>query len=163
MRGQVGVHTVGVGLVVAEGDRVEQGHLLLGDRPPAERPNEGVGADLALAEQFGQPAARHVPAEIHLPEAVLRVHVPLGPEEVPGGRGHDLGDAGLVAVHRDVGFEAGQHEFAGESGEGAGHGPHAEPGGQDEKAQDDGQRDEGRPDSAVAFAARCVGSHVTPL
>ena len=50
MGGQVGVHAVRVGLVVAERDGVEQLDFFFCDRAPAERANEGVCTDLALPE-----------------------------------------------------------------------------------------------------------------
>ena len=46
-------------------------------------------------------------AEVHLPEAVLRVHVALCEEEVVVGLGDELRDAGIVAVHGDRGGEPG--------------------------------------------------------
>ena len=161
--GQVGVHPVGVGLVVAEGDRVEQRHLPLGHGTPAEGADEGVGADLALAEQLGEPPARHVPAEVHLPEPVLGVHIALRHEQVAGAAGQDLRDAGLVAVHGHVGVEPRQRGLPGEGGEGADDRPHAQAGADQGEAERDGEHGEGGPDPAVAPAARCVGSHITPL
>ena len=160
---EVGIHAVGVGLVVGERDRVEQFHLGLGDRPPAERADERVGADLALAEQLGQAPGGHMPAEVHLPEAVLGVHVPLRHEQVVRGLRDDLRDAGLVAVHGRVGAEPRQAHLAGQRRERAHHGPDAEPAGDErgaEKHAECGQHDAG---GSVSSAARCVGAHITPL
>ena len=117
MVGEVRVHPVGVGLVVAAGGVVEGGDLLLGDVAPAERPQELVGRQLRGAEELGEPAARHVTAEVHLPEPVLGLHVPLRVEEVVGRVGLDRRDAEVVAVHRDVRLEAGRGDGAVQLGE----------------------------------------------
>ena len=161
--GQVGVDAVGVGLVVAERDRVEQLDLLLGDRPPAEGADEAVGADLALAEQLGEPPARHVPAEVHLPETVLGVHVPLRHEQVRRRLRDDLRDPGVVAVDGGVGFEPRKRDLTGERREGAHEGPDAQPGCDQDEAEHDPEQGEKGPSPAVSPAARCVGTHITPL
>ena len=89
MIGEVGVHPGRVGLVVRPGRRGEGLDLPLGDAPPAERPQEGVGGHLRLPEQLGEPPARQVPPEVHLPEPVLRLHVPLRIEEIVRRVGED--------------------------------------------------------------------------
>ena len=103
--GEVGVDAVGVGVVVAAHRLVQRLHLLLGDLAPAERAKELVGRDLRFAEQLGDAARGDVPAEVHLPEAVLGVDVPLRVEEVVRGIRRDDRDAERIALHRHLGVE----------------------------------------------------------
>ena len=98
-----------------------------------------------------------MPAEVHLPEAVLGVHVALREEEVVVGLGDELRDAGVVAVDGDGGGEPGTVDAPARRGEGALHGPPAEP------APTDGEhehRDE-QPDEEVEPAVpRVLGASV---
>ncbi len=98
---QVGVDPVGVRLQVFLGGRRQLGVvLLLRDLPPAHGAQEGVGLHLLGAEHLREPSGRHVAADVHLPEAVLRLDEALGAEEVLGAVGVDLGNA--VAVAHDL-------------------------------------------------------------
>ena len=101
LRREVGVDAVGVGAQVRLGALGELGVvLLLGHPVPAEGAQEGVGVDLALAEHLGEAARGGVPADVHLPEAVLRLDVTLGAEEVLVAVGVEMGNA--VAVPADL-------------------------------------------------------------
>ena len=100
--GEVGVHPGGVGVVVRRDRRVERLDLLRRDLAPAERPQELVGRQLRLPEQLREATARDVPAEVHLPEPILRVDVPLREEEVVGVASGDRRDAEHIALHVDV-------------------------------------------------------------
>ena len=106
--GQVRVHTAGVVVEVLPGGRAEQAQLLLRDPAPAERADELVRLECVLAEQLAQPAGGDVPAEVHLEEPVLCVHVALRGEQVGRGVGVDLRDAVRVPDDVDVAVQAGQ-------------------------------------------------------
>ncbi len=96
---QVRVDPVGVGLeVLLRLSRELLVELLLRDLAPAEGAQEGVGLDLAGAEHLGEAPGGHVPADVHLPEAVLRMHEALRAEEVVLVVGVELGDAVGVAL-----------------------------------------------------------------
>ena len=76
-------------------------------RPPARRPRASRGcAGTCRSRSCDSPnssetrPARDVPAEVHLPEPVLRVDVPLREEEVVGVAGRDRRDAEHIALHR---------------------------------------------------------------
>ena len=71
--------------------------VALGRLPPAERPDEAVGVELALAEHLGESPGRDVPPDLHLPHPLLGVDEPLGHEQVVHGFGSDVGDARDVA------------------------------------------------------------------
>ena len=159
---QVGIHAIGVGLVVAEVDRVEKGNLLLGDGSPAERAHECVGADLAFSEQFRQSPARDVPAKIHLPEPVLRMHVALGEKQVGGGLRGDLGNSGVIAGDRDRVGEPRNVDGAGQRRKRPRDRPDPETRGDHNQADHDTERDHYPPNATVPPAARCVGAHITP-
>ena len=68
-------------------------------RQPSVR-RKAVGRDLALAEHLRQSTRGDVPAHVHLPEAVLRVHVALGEEQVLDRVGVEVGHAQVVADDR---------------------------------------------------------------
>ena len=50
--------------------------VALGRLPPAERPDEAIGVELALAEHLGEPSGRDVPPDLHLPHPFLGVDEP---------------------------------------------------------------------------------------
>ena len=108
---EVGVDPVRIGSVIAEGRLVQLLDLLLGDLPPPECADEGVGAQLGLAEQFGQAFGGHMASEVHLPEPVLSVDETLSEEEIMGGLGLDSGNTGLVAVDGDRSVEVRQRDL----------------------------------------------------
>ncbi len=111
------IHPGCVRLEVGLSRRREHGPLLLGHPAPAQGAQERVGGDLVGAEQLGHAARGHVAAEVHLPEAVLGMHVPLGPEQVGRGLRVQVRDAVPVPVHGHGGGEAGQVLLAAEVGE----------------------------------------------
>ena len=104
--GEVGVDARRVRVVVVRDGRVERGNLLRRDPSPPQRAQEGVGGQLRLPEKLGEPPAGDVPSEVHLPEAVLRMDVPLREEEVVGVRGRDRRDTELIALHVHISTEA---------------------------------------------------------
>ena len=120
---QVRVHPGGVGLVVTAGILRQSVDLLLSRAVPAQRAEEGVGGDLGLAEELGQAPGGHVPAEVHLPEAVLRVDVSLGAEQVVRAGGGEGGDTVGVALDGDVCGETVDGDGAVRLREGAVDGP----------------------------------------
>src|SRR5699024_1138549 len=81
------------------------------DLPPPECADKGVGAQLGLAEQFGQAPGGHMASEVHLPEPVLSVDETLGEEKIMGGLSLDGGNTRLVAVDGDSGGEARQRDL----------------------------------------------------
>ena len=96
---QPGVHTGRVVLQVPPGLRGEDEPFLFSDAAPAHRAKVPVGLHLGPAEQLGEPAGGQVPAEVHLPEPFLRVHVSLRGEQVVGAVRVHLRDGLRVAVH----------------------------------------------------------------
>ena len=119
-------------------------------------------ADLRLPEQLGDPAGGDVPAEVHLPEPVLGVHVALGEEEVVVGLGDELGDPRVVAVDGDGGGDAGHVDPAARRGEGALHRPPAEACRGDHEHEHGDEQDRQEREAAVPAGSRFVGTHVTP-
>ncbi len=116
--GEVRVDAVGIGVEVCP---------LLGLQPlvlrgsqlvPAHRANEGVGVELVVSEHLGQAAGADVSPGVHLPEAILGVHEPLGEEQVVGGRGVQMGDSVVVANDLDPVVETGERDLAFDLGEG---------------------------------------------
>src|SRR5690606_38466676 len=101
----------------------EQIELLLGHPAPTERAYESVGRHLAGAEQLREAPRRDVTAEVHLPEAVLGVHIALGHEQVMCSTGVDLWNPVRVPIDGDRSREPGQRELAGVSREGSPYGP----------------------------------------
>ena len=120
---EIGVDAVGVRPEPAAGFRRQDRQLLLGDTAPTERAQEGVPLDLVLAEQHGEAAGGDVPANIHLPEAVLRVHIALRGEQVLSGVGVQLRDAVPIAANGNVRVERGDRLLSFVRGEGAAHRP----------------------------------------
>jgi hypothetical protein len=103
-----------------------------------------------------------VPAEVHLPEAVLGVHVALGEEEVVVGLGDELRDARIVAVHHHGRVESGDVDPPARGGEGSLHRPPPEPGrcaADDEHCDEDDRQCR---EAAVPSGSRCIRTHVTP-
>ncbi len=111
--GEVGVDAVGVRLERLPGPRLEQCQLTLGHPAPAHRPDHLVGVEGLLAEQLGEPAGRHVAAQVHLEEALLRLDVALRHHQVVQGVGVELRHAVLVADHLDRTGQARHLELAG--------------------------------------------------
>ena len=109
---EVGVDAVRVGRERVAGLGVEQRPLLLRDPAPAHRADVLVGLEAVLAEQLGEPAGRHVAADVHLEEPVLRGHEALRAHQVGVGVGVDLGDPVVVADHLDLRVESRELELA---------------------------------------------------
>ncbi len=86
--------------------------VALGRLSPAERPDEAVGVELALAEHLGEAPGRDVAPDLHLPHPLLRVDEPLGHEQVVRGLGSDVGDAGDIANDGDGPLESRNGERA---------------------------------------------------
>ena len=120
--GQVGVHAARVRVEVAPARRRQQRKLRFGDPPPAQRPDVGVGLDLRRAIELREPSRGEVPPEVHLVEAVLRVHEALGGEQVLGGVRIDLGHAVRVPQHLDVAAQPSDVHPAVDLGKGLAHG-----------------------------------------
>ena len=112
MIGEVGVHAVGVGVVVRAGGLVERLDLLLGDRPPAERAQEPVRFERGLAEDLGEAPGRRAPVHLHLPQAVLRVQEAERVDRVLEARGADVRNAVGVAHDLHGLLQAGEANFA---------------------------------------------------
>ena len=151
-----GVHPVGVGLA---GRRVVVGETMVHScsatrRQPSVRRNASVGTWLS-PNSSDEPAGGHVAAEVHLPEPVLRVHVPLGPEQVGRGLRVQLRDAVLVPVDRDRRGQPGQAQLAVELGEGPPDRPDDEPG----RDQGEGDEHPGGPQPDPARIRRSAHDH----
>ncbi len=86
-----------VGIECAPGVVVEELVLLLGDALEPQRTQEDIGLERRLAEELRQSAASDAPLELHLPEAVLRVHESVCEVEVLDRPGVDVGYAEAVA------------------------------------------------------------------
>ena len=85
--------------------------MLAGARQPVARHVDDAAPhpehlQRALAEQLGEPAGRHVAAEVHLEEPVLRVRIALREEQVLRIIGIDLGYALVVALDVDRAVDA---------------------------------------------------------
>ena len=117
---EVGVDALGVGLEVGDGVLVEDLQLGLGRPAPAERADDDVGLQGGLvgADELAQPARGDVAPQVHLEEPVLGVHVSLGPEQVLGGVGVDVGHPLGVPQHLDVRGQAGDVDLAVPVGQG---------------------------------------------
>ena len=115
---------------------VDSGHEALGHSPhprtvarplqvevPAISGHE-TGETVALhpfgSQKLGQASLGLAAPQLHLEEAVLRLHEPLGEEEVVLAAGIDVRNAPAVADHLDLALEAGHGEAALDHGE---HGP----------------------------------------
>ena len=110
---EVGVDAFAVGLQCRPRLRLEQRQLALGHAPPAHRAEVLVVGQRGPAEQLGQPPCGDVTAYVHLEEAVLRLHEPLGPHQVGGGVCVDLRDPVLVPDHLDLAVEHLQLQLTG--------------------------------------------------
>jgi len=108
--GDVGVDPLGVGLQHGAGFAVQLLQFLSGGAVPAQGAEETILSQGRRAQHLRQPPGADPPPELHLPEAVLGMDVPLGEEEVVGIGGVDMGnpptvtdDGGLClqAVHLD--------------------------------------------------------------
>ena len=98
---------VGVGVEDgARGRRVCVEVALRGDAP-AERPDESVGVELALAEELGQPPGRDVPPDLHLPHPFAGVDIALREEQVVRRVGRDVRDPGGVSYDADRSAQSG--------------------------------------------------------
>jgi hypothetical protein len=92
----------------------------------------------------------------------LRVHIPLGEEEIVVGLGDELRDAGVVAVHGHGRREPRGLDAPARRRERALHGPPAEAGARDtEHEHGDEQADQER-EPPVPARSRCIRTHVTP-
>jgi hypothetical protein len=100
--GDVGVDPLGVGLQRHPALIVQEFQFLGGSAMPAQRTDEAVGVQRRLAQDLRQSAGADPPPELHLPEAILRVGVPLGEEQVVGVAGVDVGDAPAIADDGDL-------------------------------------------------------------
>jgi hypothetical protein len=109
---QVGVDAVRVGVQVATGLGGQQGEFGFGGTTPAERPDEGVCLDAVRSEQLRKPPGCHMPAEVHLPEAVLSVQVTLCLEQVGGVVRVDLRNAPPVPDHLHFARQSGHRDSA---------------------------------------------------
>ena len=141
---EVDIDPVGVRLECGAGGRLDQCQLLLRDPAPAHRPDGLVGVQGLLPEQFREPSGRDVAADVHLVEAVLRVHVALGNHQVGSGVGVDLRDAIGVAKHLHRAGQARDRDLAGRLRQRPSDQYHRE-GGHGHHEQRDAHRDVRRP------------------
>src|SRR6185503_639936 len=101
------IHALGVGpdgrpeAVVAGRDHRPE--LLLGVSPAETVP---VARERFASSELRPLPPRAAAEEVHLVEAVLALHVPLGPPGVLRGFGEDVRDAPGVAIDLDLGFPA---------------------------------------------------------
>ena len=107
-RGRRGVAQVGLGA---------------GGARPAQIAGELVEGDAQWAGHLGQSAQSQPPVEIHLEEAILRLDVALGEEEVVVVGGVDVGHAPLVANDLHRGVQAIEDGASAGFGHGAAHQP----------------------------------------
>jgi hypothetical protein len=76
-----------------------------------KHPERTVDRDRRLPQQLGQPAGGKSAAEVHLPEAVLRMDESLRKEEVVKVLCEEVRDAPAIASYLDLGMQTGQMEF----------------------------------------------------
>ncbi|CAB4985957.1 unannotated protein [freshwater metagenome] len=137
MLGEIGVDADGIRVEDATRPRGEHRQLLLRDPAPPEGPQEGVGRHLALAEHLGEPAGGDVPANVHLPEAVLRMRVALCREQVLEALGIDLRDPEVVTNDGDGRLQPSDGQGAGGDRERRSNGVHAEEDGAAQAEEED--------------------------
>ena len=140
VRGQPGVHALGVGVQGEARGGSGRGKIPFRGVAPAERPDDTIGLQRALAEEFREPTGRDVPPDLHLPHPLLRMDVALSEEQIMGiGRG-DVDEAVDVACHGHLGMEAGHRQVAARLRQRPGRDPR-EPAHAGQQAQhDDGDR-----------------------
>ena len=96
----------------------------------------------AGTDELTEPAGGDVPAQVHLEEPVLSLHVPLRPEQVGGRARVDLGHALVVPQNRDLGVQAGQGVRAVPAREGPAH--HGRRPDRHDEDHDDDERQQGQ-------------------
>ena len=79
----------------------EQGGLAFDDAREAQDADEPVGIERDSAEDLREPAAGGAALELHLPQAILRMHIPLGEEQVRCRLCRDVRHAPAVTDHLD--------------------------------------------------------------
>ena len=94
---EVGVHALGIGVEQVAGRRLEQVSSCSATcRQPSVRTTRSVSS-ASSPKSSDEPPGRRVPSDVHLEEALLRVHEALGQHQVVHRVGVDLRDAVLVA------------------------------------------------------------------
>ena len=90
------VHAIRIGIDGGPGRLREGLEVPLGGLAPAERPDEPILVEGALAEELGQATGRDVAPDLHLPQPLLGMDVALGEEQVMGVLAEDPDDARLI-------------------------------------------------------------------
>ena len=116
---------------------------LLGHPPPAQRAYVLVGVQRPVADELCEAPCRHVPAKVHLEEAILGVDIALREEQVLGVVGVDLRDALVVALHCHIAAQGIEPNFPRCIRKGLAHGDEGKDGTRDQRARkQDGQDDQ---------------------
>ncbi len=134
---QPGIDAFGVGLQLRHPRAGEgiQARFHAGAQPVDAAP--AVGVQRPRAEQSGQFAGGGAAQQVHLEEALLRVHVAQGAGGVPGAGGVDGDDAEGIALHRGRRRQARQRHAALQARQAAAQ---QQPGGRGQGQQDQRQR-----------------------
>ena len=104
--GQKGVHAIAVGLQHQAGRLTQRCQITLRGRVAAELPRQGVAGNARRASPL-RPATGHAHAAgVHLPQAVLRMHIGLCKKGVVVAAGPNVSNAPTVAEHLDRLIEA---------------------------------------------------------
>ena len=106
MAGEVRVDALRIGFKYAAGLGVQLAVFFLRDALPSHGTQEDIGLELRLAEHFRQAASSNVTEEIHLPEAVLGVDIPLCEEQIVFAAGVNVRHTGRTSVDIHRGFQA---------------------------------------------------------
>ncbi len=149
------VHAFGVGVDDGPGVRREGLEVARGRLPPAERPDEPVLRQRALAEELGEASGRDMAPDLHLPHPFLGVDVSLGEEQVVRRVGLDPGDPRRIPVDGDGLAQPGDGDAAG----GLWQGPHRDQP-QEGRASRDQDDDEEQHDPEEPFRDAADPSHV---
>ncbi len=118
MRFNVGVHPTRVGLEV--GAILRRGDLkrLLGGDSESQNSLLAVVLEKGIAQNLGNFAGGEAPHHVHLPQTVLRGHVPLGKKKIVEICRFNRGYAVSVAHDRHPGGEAGHFDVSVQLGQG---------------------------------------------
>ena len=136
--GDVTVDPLGVGLQRHPRLGVQLSQFLGGGAVPPQGANEAIGVQRGFTQYLGQPPGADAPRELHLPETILGVDVPLGEEEIVGVGGIDVGDAPTIADDGHLRLQTVRVERAIGLGPRAAHGEEAVASNQPQHQHDDG-------------------------
>jgi hypothetical protein len=106
--GEEGVYPGGVGSEegVTRCVTLEGLHLGGGSAVPAENAGEAIIIEAGWPNHFTEATQSHTALNVHLEEPILRVHIPLGEEEVGFAARKDMGNPPAIAHDLNVVLQA---------------------------------------------------------